>query len=370
MKPLRLISVLYLAVLAAAVISGCSAATPPTGETDGSNPPSGEISISAERIRGLGLEGTLVLIRFVNGTPALFSLDLQTAEFAPLFAPPRGAWITAASASAAAGKIAMAYSPAPAEGQSQRGFTGISLLPLDGGGQPEEFIRAVEEEALFSFPEWTPDGSALYFNRFQFSSEASGVYTPVIGRQPYPEGDEADLVEFGQWPRLSWDGRLMVYIGIASGESEGASELLEVLNLAEEGAAPVSVPVGPEVEVLDVPMFSPDGEMIYFSAPASPAEEPQSGLSMAADWLGFSAARAHDVPSDWWRVPVGGGPAARLTTVGDTGMYGEFSPDGRHLAYISNRGVFVMEPDGSNLLPLIEAEGFFGTIDWVAAGQQ
>jgi hypothetical protein len=320
------------------------------------------VTVYREEIARLDLTGSLLLLRFMEGSPVLLSLDLESGELTSVFHPAKGAWVTAADASTQAGRIAMAYSPAPPGGQAQSGFTGISLLPLDGSGEPEEFIPPVEGQSLFSFPAWSPDGSILYYNQFQYGSQAGGLDIPVIGQLGYPAGAAEELVRLGRWPRISPDGEGMVFVSVRQ-EAGIYLETLEVLDLAAEAAEPALVPLGPEIEVLDMPLFSPDGEMLYFSAP-SPEGVP-AGPSILDRLAGVSTASAHDVPSDWFRVTLQGGPAERLTRIGGTGLYGVFSPDGTRMAFITNRGVQAMNPDGSDLSTLVEGDGFFGTIDWV-----
>ena len=112
-----------------------------------------------------------------------------------------------------------------------------------------------------------------------------------------------------------------------------------------------------------MPVFSPDGSMLYFSAPVP--GEVSGGVSFFDRLLGIQVAMAHNVPSDWWRVPRAGGAVEQLTQLGETGLYGDFSPDGRHMAFVSSSGIYVMNPDGSDLEILVAGEGFFGSLDWV-----
>lgn len=46
-----------------------------------------------------------------------------------------------------------------------------------------------------------------------------------------------------------------------------------------------------------------------------------------------------------------------------TGMYADFAPDGQHVTFASITGLFVMQPDGSSLLQLIN-EGICGSMSW------
>ena len=68
--------------------------------------------------------------------------------------------------------------------------------------------------------------------------------------------------------------------------------------------------------------------------------------------------------SDWWRIPVAGGPPQRLTHIFDTGLYGAFSPDGAHIAFIALTGLYVMNPDGSALTQMLNVANV-GTVDWI-----
>jgi Tol biopolymer transport system component len=81
--------------------------------------------------------------------------------------------------------------------------------------------------------------------------------------------------------------------------------------------------------------------------------------------FGIQVASAHGVPSDWYQVSTAGnGQPARLTNLGDTGMYAHLSPDGKHVAFIAQTGLYAMSLDGSNLTylsPLVLG----GTLDWL-----
>jgi hypothetical protein len=72
------------------------------------------------------------------------------------------------------------------------------------------------------------------------------------------------------------------------------------------------------------------------------------------------------VPSDWWSVPIAGGVVTRLTNLRTTALFASFSQDRRFIASYSGDGVFVMNPDGTNLTMLIpDMGGIAGTLSWI-----
>jgi Tol biopolymer transport system component len=76
-------------------------------------------------------------------------------------------------------------------------------------------------------------------------------------------------------------------------------------------------------------------------------------------------AKAHDVPSDWWSVPITGGAPTQLTNIQTINLFASISPDQQHVASLSGDGIFVMDLDGSNLTQLVSDPGVHGTVSWI-----
>ncbi len=159
---------------------------------------------------------------------------------------------------------------------------------------------------------------------------------------PYPAGQPQKLIDSAFWPRLSPDGSKLAYVSFVP--STNSNDVY----IARPRWQPCQTRhAGRRLPAVDAPVFSPDGKTIVFSA----VGEPQlPSLSWLDQLLGVQIAEAHNVPSDWWRVSVDGGKPERLTQVNGTGMYADFAPDGQHIAFTSITGLFVMRPDGSNLI--------------------
>jgi Tol biopolymer transport system component len=162
------------------------------------------------------------------------------------------------------------------------------------------------------------------------------------------------------WPRLSPDGTQLAYVVI---DPSGANALYVS---KPDGQQARQVPLPPTFQFVDAPMFSPDNQTLLFAG-ATPTSAP-SPLSFDDFWS-VPVAYADGGPANWWRVPVAGGEPVQLTHFQESGLYGSFSPDGRHLAYLSGSGLFIMSSDGKGIVTAVTPETFpgaiwFGTLEW------
>jgi Tol biopolymer transport system component len=369
----KLLTLVVLLILAMMLVSACTSQEPAEHqdnadvadlehqdeeEHDEDGPAAHLKFVGLEGLVDLQLSGQLAFLRQLPEGQTLMVLDMATGEVETAFQAPPYGWITGATLAGDGRGYLLSYAPPPGEGGAQSGYTELSVLPV-GGGDLELAVGRTKEKQAFSAPQWTPDGRFIYFNYYEVKGEGQTEAQYSVGRQSFPDGNLEILVENAIWPRLSGDGSRLVYVTIVSGIEENE---LFVLNLSEEGSAPQQIVLPVELPIVDAPLFSPDGQLIYFSAQSPEEAAPLSWLERLA---GVQIALAHNVPSDWWRVPVAGGEPERLTEIFQSGMYAAFSPDGNHLAFISSTGLHVMPADGGEVLTLVEAPDFYGTLDWV-----
>jgi dipeptidyl aminopeptidase/acylaminoacyl peptidase len=77
-----------------------------------------------------------------------------------------------------------------------------------------------------------------------------------------------------------------------------------------------------------------------------------------------------------WLVPAAGGQARQFTGGDQTDSQPRWSPDGRHLAFISNRDdekqpqIYLIPSDGGEARRLTDLKGQFGSIEWSPDGKQ
>jgi Tol biopolymer transport system component len=305
----------------------------------------------------LNLTGKLIYIAANNTTArvSIQSLNLETGDLVTIFQVPQRAWVEAAAVSPDLQTLILSYSP-PME-TPYGGQTSLYRLSVDGSEPPQLLIVPQTQDDLYSQPTWSPDGKYVYFVHTYYQSTV--VYE--IMRIAYPDGKPEKLIDQAYWPRISDDGSLLVYVSL-----EPESGKNELFFADADGTDAHQVPLNdlPVPFIIDVPMFSPDNQSIIFSSPL--------GLkAYAPTWidklLGTQVALANgSLPSDWWSVPITGGTPNQLTNLQSLSLFGTFSPDKKHIASYSLNGIFVMNPDGTELTMVVnDVGGIPGTVSWI-----
>jgi Tol biopolymer transport system component len=165
-------------------------------------------------------------------------------------------------------------------------------------GSPKLLTSTPSQEG---FPVWSPDGS-----RIAFYDQASGALsTYVMERLPDGSWSNASLVARGMtWPDWSPDGKLLIGL---------ANRALTIV--APDGGDPrvlYQPAAGTDDPVPTRPLWSPDGETIYF--------------------------KSHDANgrASFWSVPASGGLARLLVRFDDPmrqSTRADFAIDGTHLYF-------------------------------------
>ncbi len=348
----------------ALVLAACSAAgSSLTPARPGSPPPATSTIEPVIPLGELGLSGRIVLLPFVDGHGRIVSLDLASGAVETLFDPPAGTWVTYASVSPDGQTLAFSYAPPPGQGEIQSGFTQLYWLPMNGPGTPQPMLAgAVQGESYYN-PVWSPDSRRIYYSRIVTRRDGQGAVVGsqfALERAAFPGGEPQPVAMDALWPRLSPDGERLAFV-----YDSLTDERVALHAAAPDGSRLTTLPLPQGFIAVDAPVFSPDGRYLYFSASEAGAASPRAWLDQ---WLGVRLAQAapnpHSLPADWWRLPVDGGPAERLTRLGEMGLYGAFSPDGQRLAFITSTGLFVMDADGSGLTRILSLT-MLGSVSWV-----
>jgi len=313
----------------------------------------------------LNVSGKLVYINAVtsdDGNPifSIQALDLATGAISTIFQGTDLGWIYYMSVSPDEKHLVMSYSVPSPNNSSVNAL--LYTLPLDGSTGPQLLIQPPSNGDQYNQAEWSPDGKYIYYVHFNGQNQPLNQHYPIyeIYRMAYPDGQPEKIADQAFWPRLSADGSRLVYISMDPGT--GLNKIF-LANADGSGAQEVTLTGSWTPDIIDAPIFSPDGQPILFSA-ISPQQ------SSAPTWLekvfGVQIAEAHSVPSDWFSVPLAGGDVTRLTTIQDTSLFASISPDKRLIASYSGGGIFVMNPDGTNLnLILPDSGGVPGTVNWI-----
>jgi len=308
----------------------------------------------AEEVAGQepALNGQLYYVGFVDQEQHLLRLDLATGQETSLLTVSESAWLSEVTVSPDGDRLLLAYAPPPEQNQVQFGFTTLHIMPANGSGEPELLVPQDDPSETFYNISW-PLEDLVYYARYAPSVDDAGAVTYVnrIERAHLPDANVEVLVNDAAWPRLANDGSRLAYV----------AESGEMMMANADGTSPQLVLESDVYAAVDAPLFSPDGEQLYYSAVD---REPGASLSPLDKLLGVKIARAHSVPSDWWRLSSGADQERqRLTTIDKIGLYGDFSADGRHLYFVAADGLYVMDPADQTLTQL-QAIPTVATIDW------
>jgi Tol biopolymer transport system component len=306
---------------------------------------------------GHGLSGHLLLVQYHENGDTLIKLDLETGAFETLFQAPEGSRLNTAALSPDGKQLVLAYAP-PKAGEIQLGYTDFYLLTPGSKDLPRALkLRQDANESYFG-PVWSPDGkSIVYAHFFVTMVDKKPVYHYASERTDL-DGHSEMLIADSFWPVLSPDGSRLAYV---SAILTSPSNDLYIADVDGKNALPLTSPGS--TPPVDSHFFSADGKTIFFSMVNS---QTPPASSWWENLFGIKIVTAHNVPSDWYKVPVEGGEIERVTNANDTGLYGAISPDGKRLAYISVSGLFAVNIDGADLIQLSDSvfQGN-GNIQWL-----
>lgn len=314
---------------------------------------------------GANLTGHVIFVAPPESQGSLVRLDLASSLITPVFQPPANARATGATVSPDGKHVLITYTPPPSADRVQYyGNTDLYLLPaqcldLTEGCSHDDLtpllIRKDTAESYYN-PMWSSDGTHIYYTHLNFTrSGDQGSFSYRIERLAFPDGQPEVVIENAIWPRLSPDGSKLAFVSSTTNELF----IADADGLNEKLITPSGV-----FAMVDVPFFSPDGSALIFSAARIIVS---SSLSWTDQLLGVQSVSAgatlHNIPSDWYRIPAGGGQPEQLTNIFATNLYGSFTPDGNFIVFVSSTGLFIMQPNGINLTQLINGE-MNGTIGW------
>jgi Tol biopolymer transport system component len=329
---------------------------------DATTPPSLNSSIPVTWA-DLNLRGRLIYSTVSSEADEFISnikvLDLATGELSSVFTVNGNAWIYYLAVSPDENHLIMSYAPpsAPNAGSS----TNLYSVQLQDGGIPQILFESPTISDRYIQVEWSPNGNYLYFVHYNFNERSSEEIYPhyEIFRMAYPDGEPKKILDQGFWPRISPDSSTIVYVFL---DAVSGVNSLFIANADGSDPRRIEFSGSSAPEIIDAPIFSPDGKSIIFSA-VSPLQ------SYQPNWpdrlMGVQIASAHNVPSDWWSVPVSGGAATRLTSIQTIKLFASISPDESRIASTGGEGIFVMNMNGTGLRQVVIDPTISSTVNWI-----
>jgi TolB protein len=250
-----------------------------------------------------------------------------------------------------------------------RGVKEIQLADYDGfGARP-----ITRNGSLNLMPVWSPDTRSLAFTSYK------GGYPDLYRAFPFERRPEQTLAAFtgiNSSPAFSPDGR-----SIAMTLSKDGNPEIYVLTLATGAFRRLTRHAGIDTE----PSWSPSGRDIAFVSdrqgiPHVFVMDAEGGTVRQLTFGGFHTQprwspkgdtivyTMRQATHDLWAINADGSNARRLTAGGGDNQGATWAPDGRHLAFQSNRlgswHLFTMLTDGSEQTPVTRGPGEFTSPSW------
>ncbi len=306
---------------------------------------------------------------------------------------------------------------------SNRGGRWDVYVGLITGGTP---VRITDDPSFELFPRWSPDGSRLLFQRLNEKGLFDVWVVPALG------GDARRIISSAVQPAWSPDGKEIAYssggaLWICDANGARARALTRsdpplahyrpAFSRGGRWLAFVQRRDGPysELGVVDrasgavrsltsdralalSPVWSPDDRFIYFTSSrggmlnvwkvavasgelqqitVGRGDDMEIDLSADGSRLVFSSYRANPNLAELSLEAAGTSPLKWLTADAARGESGpRYSPDGRFIAYFSNRvgaereTVWVMDAGGGNPRQLVQDENVNVHPRWTADGRQ
>lgn len=289
--------------------------------------------------------GQLYYVVLTPGSQELVRHDVDTDATSTLFTVPTNGWLANMDVSHDGKQIVMAYAPPPEDNGIQFGYSNLYVMLADGQSEPRELIpRENPEEILFN-PIWSPLSTMIYYSHVTPTDPDSFAFDLTLERVNFVTGEVEILAENGIWPRVSVDNRYLAYIHSNPENQANALMLMELDRMTVTELVPETA-----FQAMDAPLFSADGQTIYFSA--------ADNVDASRPWwdvlFGVETAVAHTLPSDWWKVSIDDPTPERLTTLDEVGLYADLSLDGQTIAFAAQGGLYRMNPDGSGVEKWVE----------------
>lgn len=214
---------------------------------------------------------------------------------------------------------------------------------------------------------WARDGASLFVGIDGLRTASGDARIQEIARIDRATGAMQPYLENALDPAISPDGQFLAYLRTSGNATNTRAPIAGLEILALDGSATRQIVDGTQFESLAGPRFSPDGRTILFAASGEPAHQDDNSHSgfipKILALLEPPTASAHGLEWDLWAVNTDGSNLRRLVQLGEDGLAAVFSPDGREIIAMSERGIYRMDVDGHNLRKIAE-QGDHGGLDW------
>jgi hypothetical protein len=297
-------------------------------------------------------------------TPAAEGLPGDSPRW--LYRAPPGSEVRQLSVAADGSRLVYAWVPAPDDDIKLLDRSALYLADLTADEwAARHLVGGAHAGEFFLEPALSPDGRFCYYVHVASSEDYLTGYTSVtLRRLDVESGVSTDVIGNGIWPTVSPDGERIAFVGVQPQSQQRGLFMAR----ADGSELRMLVQVGRFFDV-DAPVFSPNGEWLYFAVAENDTRDP---ATLSSTWwerlLPVAPARAHndhDVPSDWWRVRVDGTGLQRVTEVDQIMTYGAFVPGrGNDFVFATTDGFYQLAGEDGGVRRL-GVDGSWMSIGWM-----
>ena len=249
-----------------------------------------------------------------------------------------------------------------------RGTTAVFVMPSIGGGERRVAEQPLSAAGMLGLPtlRWTPDGHALMFTGRPEPDAPLGlmavdVRSGAVRRLTSPPAQAADV-----GGGFSPDGRHLAFLRLSSGNPQGNIYIQDLDDERQPTGEPRALTT--DGTQLGPPAWTPDGEELLFpsnrtgrsglwrmsAGGGTPVRVPLAGTDprQPAAHGNRLAYVQQTADTNIWAVPTSGtGEPVRIVSSTLNDMTPDYSPDGRRIAFCSDRSgsleIWVAASDGS-----------------------
>lgn len=295
------------------------------------------------------LSGRILYTQQENG---ILSFDFATESASVFWLPEDGYLVDGMTTSPDQSQLLIAYGPIFNEGVL--GNTDLYLMDVTTQAMTPFLMR---DDVTHSYrdPFWSPDGEWVYYTHYSpiinNNGATVGINLNIERIRADGTGQSEVLATDAEQVAVSPDNNHIVYLGYDT------STFLQSVWMADaDGSNPIEVVGSGTFAIMGSPRFTPDREMILFSA-SGDTQDPLPEL------FDLNVAYAHGAPWELWQIDRNGDNLQRITNGGFDDVTLNYAPDNSAIAFMDVKTLFILL---DSTVYSLETVSIDGAVVWLA----
>lgn len=292
------------------------------------------LACNSEPLEGQDTPTQPLLMLEELGPPVLTTFDPLSASTSTRFTVPSGGF--AYELDMRDDTLFLSYTAPATDGGS--GYDRSRIVSIDAANQIEPLACRDAPGVWCFFPVAAPDSTRVWF--VMAGEDVVGDAENLLA---YVEnGQTTQVMAWATEPAISADGSLLAWVQV---DPETRRRRLELAD--RDGHYLQTLVASGVLTDISYPFFA--GDFVYFVVPTPTT-------ASLWDWLIPSAQAhgTHDIPGDWWRVPILGGDAEQISYLNTIHYDGQAYPDGKWFVTTTREGLVLIDLETGEATSLLE----------------